>query len=165
MRSGKGLNDVLRICPKLDPMIFLEFILSWILVTGFVWVVWGQLQKVQAPRVGKNPWIYGLSRARTEFVQNGKYLTRMGYSRYKDSIYWIQTGDMERLVVSNRYLNELRKLPDAYLDSKQAVVERNLGWYNGVDIILKSTTHVDVCRTQLVQNLSESKLPARPPIC
>ena len=68
-------------------------------------------------------------------------------------MYWIQTGDMERLVLSDRHLDELRRLPDSYLDSKQAVVERNLGWYNRVDIILKSTAHADVCRTQLVQNL------------
>ncbi|KKA16514.1 hypothetical protein T310_9887 [Rasamsonia emersonii CBS 393.64] len=109
--------------------------------------------RVKAPRVGKNPWISGLVRARSDFVRNGKDLTKEGYIRYKDSMYWIQTGDMERLVLSNRYLDELRKLPDSHIDSKAAVVERNLGWYNRVDIILKSTAHVDVCRTQLVQNL------------
>jgi hypothetical protein len=30
-----------------------------------------------------------------------------------------------------------------------------VGWYNGVDLILKTTTHVDICQTQLVQNLSQ----------
>ena len=74
-------------------------------------------------------------------------------------MYWIQTGDMERLVLSNRYLDELRKIPDTHLSSRHAVVERNLGWYNRVDIILKSTSHVDVCRTQLVQNLGKAPKP------
>ena len=113
-------------------------------------------RRVRAPRVGKNPWFSGLARARADFFRNGRRLTEDGYNRYKDSIYWIQTGDMERLVLSNRYLNELRKLPDSCLDSRQAVVERNLGQYNRVDIILKSTAHVDVCRKQLVQSLGLS---------
>ncbi|KAF2462876.1 cytochrome P450 [Lindgomyces ingoldianus] len=109
--------------------------------------------RVNAPRVGKRPGLLGLWRARAHFYNNGKALTKEGYDRYKSSVYWIQTGDMERLVISNRYIDELRKYPSSYLDSKMAVVERNLGWYNGVDIILKSTAHVDVCHTQLVQNL------------
>lgn len=111
--------------------------------------------RVKAPRVGKNPWISGLARARADFFKNGSVLTKEGYTRYKNSMYWIQTGDMERLVLPNRYIDELRKFPDSHLDSKLAVVERNLGWYNRVDIILKSTAHVDVCRTQLVQNLGK----------
>lgn len=122
-------------------------------VTCVISILYGEFRRVKAPRVGKNPWVYGLARARADFFKNGKRLTEEGYHRYKDSIYWIQTGDMERLVLSNRYLDELRRLSDSYLDSKLAVVERNLGWYNRVDIILKSTAHVDVCRTQLVQNL------------
>lgn len=106
--------------------------------------------------MGKSPGIFGLWRAKAQFLQNGKNLTKQGYDRFKNSMYWIQTGDMDRLVVSNRYIDELRKLSNDYLDSKAAVVERNLGWYNGVDIILKSTAHVDVCHNQLVQNLGTS---------
>ena len=109
--------------------------------------------KVKAPRVGKNPWISGISLARKDFVRNGKQLTKLGYDQHKEKMFWIQTGDMDRLVLSNHYLNELRKFPSAIVDSKQAVVERNLGWYNRVDVILKSSTHVEICRNQLVQNL------------
>ena len=130
-----------------------------LIVIYIILVIYEESRRVKAPRVGKNPWRSGLSRARADFFENGKHLTNEGYARYKDSMYWIQTGDMERLVLSNRYLDELRRLSDSYLDSKQAVVERNLGWYNRVDIILKSTAHVDVCRTQLVQNLGMCQAP------
>ncbi len=129
-----------------------SIIASWVAVTVTV-VLYRQWVKVKAPRIGKNPWVSGLWRARSEFVKHGKELTKEGYVRYKESMYWVQTGDMERLVLSVRFLDELRKLSTSVLDSRTAVVERNLGWYNRVDIILKSTTHVDVCRTQLVQNL------------
>lgn len=124
------------------------------LITTYLFVILKErYTRVKAPRIGKNPRVWGLWQARTDFVKNGRDLTKLGYEQHKDSMYWIQTGDMDRLVISNRYLDELRKLPDSYLDSKLAVVERNLGWYNGVDIILKSSAHVDVCRAQLVQNL------------
>lgn len=156
---------MLRIDVEFEFMILIQKLLAVVFVGSFVWTIWGHLRKNQAPRIGKSPWTSGLARARADFVRNGKRLTREGYLRYKDSMYWIQTSDMERLVVSNRYLDELRKLPSAYLDSKQAVVERNLGWYNGIDVILKSTSHVDVCRTQLVQNLSECKLPLSASLC
>ena len=129
--------------------------------TYVIWAIYSEFRRVKAPRVGKNPWISGLARARADFFKNGKYLTKEGYDKYKNSMYWIQTGDMERLVLSNHYLEELRRLSDRYLDSRQAVVERNLGWYNGVDIILKSTAHVDVCRTQLVHNLGIYLSPCR----
>lgn len=119
---------------------------------------------VKAPRVGRNPRISGLRRARADFTKNGRSLTKEGYTRYKNSMYLIQTGDMERLVVSTRFVDELRKLPDAYLDSRTAIVERNLGWYNGVDILLKSTSHVDICRTKLVQNLGKQIRGAGPKI-
>ncbi|KAJ3580533.1 hypothetical protein NPX13_g41 [Xylaria arbuscula] len=136
----------------------------WILVQGiiFAWIAanaatWlhGHLTKVKAPRVGKNPWISGLWQARKHFVVNGKRLTQEAYARDKHSMYWVQTGDMERLVLPSVHIEELRKLPESHIDSRVAVVERNLGWYNRVDIILKSTAHVDVCRTQLVQNLGQ----------
>ena len=136
----------------------IEGIVVGLIVLYVISRIYKGLRRVKAPRMGKNPWIYGLPRARADFFKNGKQLTKDGYARYKNSMFWIQTGDMERLVLSNRYLDELRRLPDTFLDSKLAVVERNLGWYNRVDIILKSTAHVDVCRTQLVQNLGTCKI-------
>lgn len=137
-------------------LVFLTLILSWasiILTRGLI----TYFERVKAPRVGKNPLLVGIRHAREDFARNGKPLTKEGYDKFRDSMYLIQTGDMERLVVSNSFVDELRKLPDSYLDSRLAVVERNLGWYNGVDIILESTTHVDVCRTKLVQELGRPK--------
>ncbi|KAI0850469.1 cytochrome P450 [Daldinia vernicosa] len=137
----------------------LLFVLETIIVVWFAAsitvVFYHEWAKVSIPRIGKNPWVSGLWRARAEFSKHGKELTKDGYARYKNSMYRVQTGDMERLVLSVRFLDELRRFPNSILDSRTAVVERNLGWYNRVDIILKSTTHVDVCRTQLIQNLPQ----------
>lgn len=83
-----------------------------LIVTYIVSIGYEKFQRVKAPRVGKNPWIFGLARAQADFFKNGNHLTKEGYARYKDSMYWIQTGDMGRLVLSDRYLNELRRLPN-----------------------------------------------------
>lgn len=131
-------------------LVLIILVVSWagiLLTRGLI----PYFERVKAPRVGKNSWLVGIRHAREDFARNGKILTKEGYDKFRDSMYSIQTRDMERLVVSNSFVDELRKLPDSYLDSRIAVVERNLGWYNGVDIILESTTHVGVCRTKLVQ--------------
>ncbi|KAJ8061492.1 hypothetical protein OCU04_009307 [Sclerotinia nivalis] len=60
---------------------------------------------------------------------------------------------MERLILPPKFLVELRMLPETKLDQSTALVERCLGHYSGVDIILKSRHHSDVCRVQLTQNL------------
>jgi hypothetical protein len=94
-----------------------------------VWLACDRLRdevtKVKAPRIGNRKWFLGLRHASGDFAKNGKLLTKEGYERFKESMYWIQTGETDRLVLSNRYLDEIRRLPDTYLDSRLAVVERN----------------------------------------
>ena len=60
---------------------------------------------------------------------------------------------MERLVIPPKFFHELRMLPDTKLSHSIALVEKHLGWYSGVDTILESRQHSDVCRVQLTQNL------------
>ena len=60
---------------------------------------------------------------------------------------------MERVVLSNKYLEELRNLPETQLSSRKAMNERHLGEYTTVDVILQSHMHSNVCRVQLTQNL------------
>lgn len=60
---------------------------------------------------------------------------------------------MERLILPHKFLVELRMLPQTKLDQSTALIERWLGRFSGVDVILKSRHHSDVCRVQLTQNL------------
>lgn len=60
---------------------------------------------------------------------------------------------MERLVVAPKFLPELRMIPETRLSHSAALVEKHLGFYSGVDTILESHQHSDVCRIQLTQNL------------
>ena len=60
---------------------------------------------------------------------------------------------MERLVLAPKFLPELRMMAETKLSHSAALVEKHLGFYSGVDIILESHQHSDVCRVQLTQNL------------
>ena len=65
----------------------------------------------------------------------------------------IQTADMERVIISNKYIEELRGLPESHLSSKIAQCERHMAWYNSMDVVKQSELHADVCRVQLMQHL------------
>ena len=65
----------------------------------------------------------------------------------------MQANQGTRLVISPKFLPELRMLPIYQLTHAQAMVQNALGRYNGVDIALESRVHADVCQIQLTQNL------------
>jgi hypothetical protein len=68
-------------------------------------------------------------------------------------MYVVQTADMERLILSTKYLNELRSVPPDQLSSIDAQCERHLAWWNALDVVKHSSLHADVARVQLTQNL------------
>ena len=47
---------------------------------------WDSTKKLNAPRIGKNPWLSGLTRARADFVKNGHSLTEEGYAKVNCSL-------------------------------------------------------------------------------
>ncbi|ODM14966.1 hypothetical protein SI65_09718 [Aspergillus cristatus] len=60
---------------------------------------------------------------------------------------------MERVILSNRFVNELRSLPEEVLSLRKAMDERHFGGYTTLNIIQLSHLQNDVCRHQLQQNL------------
>ncbi|KAI1367956.1 cytochrome P450 [Xylaria arbuscula] len=107
------------------------------------------------PRVGKAPGWFGLAEAKRDFIANGKSLIDEGYRKYKDSMFLVQTADMERVVLSPRYVDELRAAPESVLSLREGMSRRHLGQFTTLDVILTSHLQNDVCKTQLTQNLSD----------
>ena len=60
---------------------------------------------------------------------------------------------MERLILAPKFLVEIRMLSEAKLSHAVALVEKHLGYYSGVDVILQGHHHSDACRLQLTHNL------------
>ena len=65
----------------------------------------------------------------------------------------VPTTDMQRIVLLNKYLEELRDLPETQLSLRRAMSERHFGQYMTVDTILGSHLQNNVCRVQLTQSL------------
>ncbi|CAG8974301.1 hypothetical protein HYALB_00011970 [Hymenoscyphus albidus] len=103
--------------------------------------------KIVAKRLGQDPGILNFKQAASKryFVSNGHSLVREGYKQSKDEKYVVQTQDMERLILPPKYLSELRMSPETKLSHSVALVERHLGYYSGVDIILQDKQHSDIC--------------------
>ena len=85
------------------------------------------------------------------------YMAKANASKYKDSKYIVQTADMERIILSNKYIDELRSLPASVLDNVAAQCDRHLAWWNTLDVVKHSNLHADVCRNQLNNNLGKLK--------
>ncbi|KAI0521211.1 cytochrome P450 [Xylaria bambusicola] len=109
----------------------------------------------QIPRVGKAPGWFGLAEAKRDFIANGRLLIDEGYRKYKNSMFLVQTADMERIVLSPQYVDELRAAPESVLSLREGMSQRHLGQFTTLDVILTSHLQNDVCKTQLTQNLSD----------
>lgn len=70
-----------------------------------------------------------------------------------DPTYLVQTQDMERVIISPKYIPELEMLPETKISHRTALVDRWIGTYTGMDIVNQSHVHNDVCRTQLTRNI------------
>lgn len=107
------------------------------------------------PRMGKSPGLLNLhaGAAKDDFLHNSKALLDEGYAKYKLSMFLVQTSDLPRVVLSAKYLEELRSLPESIISHRESVCDRFLGYWTGLDAVKESTLHNEICQTTLVQNL------------
>ena len=110
--------------------------------------------------IGIDPGLFGLrlAQAKRWYARNGRKDVQHAYNTDKDTIYFIQTSDIARFLIPPRYLPELRNLPEKQLSHRHSIVDRWAGEYNGMDTVMASTLHADVCRGQLTQHLGKSFL-------
>ncbi|KAF7955865.1 hypothetical protein EAE96_004787 [Botrytis aclada] len=102
---------------------------------------------VKAPIVGLR-WAY---LARVQYLNNAMNLLQEGYHQYKDQFFKINGNDM--LVVPNKYVNELRAIPEEKLSSMVANIENFQGNYNTIDILLRGNLHTHAIHTRLTPKL------------
>ncbi|KAF2686347.1 cytochrome P450 [Lentithecium fluviatile CBS 122367] len=107
------------------------------------------------PRVGIDPGWFGQRRraAQTQFYEHGQKLLEQGYAEYKDTPYMIQTCDDERLVVPDKFIEELKNLPDTQLSFKEQLLDRFMGGYTKMDAVRGSDYHREIVRGPLTKSL------------
>ncbi|KAF1949864.1 cytochrome P450 [Byssothecium circinans] len=107
------------------------------------------------PRVGIDPGFLGLRlpAAKAQFFAHGQELLEQSYAKYKDTPYIIQTVDNERLVVPDRYIEELKNLPDTHISFKEELLDRFMGKYTKMSAVRGSDIHREVVRGPLTKNI------------
>lgn len=60
---------------------------------------------------------------------SSKFLTSSFSEKFKDSMFKIQTADMERIVLSNKYVDEIRTAPESLLSVREGMCEVSLAAY------------------------------------
>jgi len=134
--------------------------LIFIALGGGLWLIWlGRRMLSRSfdglPRVGIDPGFLGLRRqaAKDEFFARGQQLLEQGYAKYKDTPYVIHTCDNERLVIPDKFIEELKNLPDTQLSFKEELLDRFMGKYTKLDAVRGTNIHRDIVRFQLTKNL------------
>lgn len=70
----------------------------------------------------------------------------------------IHTCDNERLVIPDRFIEELKNLPDTQLSFKEELLDRFMGKYTKLDAVRGTNLHRDIVRFQLTKNLGTQLL-------
>lgn len=70
----------------------------------------------------------------------------------------IHTCDNERLVIPDRFIEELKNLPDTQLSFKEELLDRFMGKHTKLDAVRGTNLHRDIVRFQLTKNLGTQLL-------
>ncbi|KAF2195527.1 putative cytochrome P450, partial [Zopfia rhizophila CBS 207.26] len=116
--------------------------------------------RIRAPAVGERSVFEPAFLARYRFIFNANSIIWEGYQKYKDGAFVVRRLDSDLLVLSNKYLGELRLLPNTKLSNVHAQVENMLGEYTYSSFLLDSDQHVRVLQKHLIPNLKTFLLRA-----
>ncbi|KAF7909635.1 uncharacterized protein EAF01_003353 [Botrytis porri] len=117
------------------------------------------MQQGQIPRVGKKPGLLG-NTSDSHFFKHSLELIEEGYSKYKDFVHSLWTTDMDRVIVSRKFMKDFSVLPGKQVRLTASV--RHAGPYTGFDIAEESDLQFLVCAGQLSQNLVVSLVDGMP---
>jgi hypothetical protein len=123
-------------------------------------------QSASIPRVGPKAGYLG-NTSKGFFAKHSLQLLEEGYSKvsnqlslkvpptetaqYREGIYSLWTTDMDRVIVSPRFMKDFMALPRSVVRFTASI--RHAGPYTGMDIVEKSGLQFDVCSGQLTRNI------------
>lgn len=110
------------------------------------------VEKVKAPYAGYRSFWEPTFWVRLRFINGAWPIIMDGYRKYKGSMFWIRRIDRDILILSNKYVDELRAIPDEKLSGFEADVENLRGPYY-LDVILRSNLHTRSLNQKMSPNL------------
>ncbi|KAJ4150430.1 hypothetical protein LMH87_011180 [Akanthomyces muscarius] len=94
-------------------------------------------------------WLLGM-----RFTRHSREMIAQGYHQFKNSAFKVRCNDTDIVVLSHRFVDELRSLPEAKASSPQALYNKGVGTYTGLGIILESRLHIETIQKRLTPSLT-----------
>ncbi|KAI9649364.1 hypothetical protein NHQ30_001939 [Ciborinia camelliae] len=88
-------------------------------------------QEGRIPRIGRKPGLLG-NTSDNHFFKHSLELIEEGYAKYKDSVYSLWMTDMDRVIVSRKFMKDFGVLPRKHVRLTASV--QHAGPYTGFDI-------------------------------
>ena len=73
--------------------------------------------------------------------------------QYKDRIFIVRRTDTDIAIISTKYIDEIRKLPEDVISVTEAHIQNLVGEYSGVDIARTSDLHNRALLRELTPNI------------
>ena len=108
--------------------------------------------KARAPYVGYRTSWEPTFLVRLRFIKGAWPIVMDGYNKYKDSMFWIRRNDRDILILSNKFVDELRTIPEEKLSGTEAELENLRGPYY-MDVAIRSTLHTRSLNQKMSPNL------------
>ncbi|KAG4429038.1 hypothetical protein IFR05_015481 [Cadophora sp. M221] len=109
---------------------------------------------IKAPYAGYRSMFEPAFLVRLRFSKGALPQIDEGYRKFKNSFFKVSRNDKDILVISNKYLDELRNLPEEKLNSMQALIENIVGKYSQSEIMLEGNLHTRILQTKLTPTLA-----------
>ncbi|KAI1423458.1 cytochrome P450 [Xylaria sp. FL1777] len=108
----------------------------------------------RAPIVGYRSWAEPGWLVGLRFVHGSRFIIRNAYKEFKDSMFQIRRNDADILIISNKYAEELRNLPEDRISPIDAHIKNLLGHVSTTDILLNTNLHTRMLQQKLTPSLS-----------
>ncbi|KFA68979.1 hypothetical protein S40285_08381 [Stachybotrys chlorohalonatus IBT 40285] len=116
----------------------------------------GSFSGVKAQVVGHRSFFEPQWLVRHRFIKGSAGIIQHGYDKFKESMFKIRRQDGDILVISQKFVDQLRSLPEKQLSSTWAQVRNLHGHYTTLDALITSNLHIRVIQQRLTPNLAAS---------
>ncbi|KAF2122024.1 cytochrome P450 [Lophiotrema nucula] len=119
-------------------------------------ILYNRSRPLSIPRIGPKPGFLG-NTSQGYFQSHSVELVEDGYAKHKDGLYSLWTTDMDRVIVSPKFMKDFMSLPRSTVRLTASI--RHAGPYTGMDIAEDGDLQFVVCAGQLTQNIGRLAQP------
>ncbi|KAH7310674.1 cytochrome P450 monooxygenase [Stachybotrys elegans] len=130
------------------------YFLTGLLLIPLIQVISAQVFGIKAQAVGHRFFLEPQWLVRLRYIKGSAPMINYGYEKFKEGMFKVRRQDGDLLVISQKYVDQLRSLPEKQLSSTWAHCRNLHGPYTTMDAIKESTLHIRVIQQKLTPNLA-----------